>query len=110
MFSLAISPQELNKYQLQPVLIENNISTLTSRTKSNNQDVMNLLKILSTNLTPNQHEYGYSILEQNKDISSTSYTDLDIVHSNKIQHKINLTDDFPFKQFHHQCLKKFEII
>lgn len=83
--------------ELHPVLIED-VQPQTTSTDSENQDVMNLVKISSTNLTQNQQQYGYRILEQNKDIFSTS--DTDIGHSNRVQHKINMNDEVPFKQRH----------
>lgn len=53
--------------ELHPVLIED-VQPQTTSTNSENQDAMDLVKISSTNLTPNQQQYGYRILEQNKDI------------------------------------------
>ena len=60
--------------------------------------VIDLLKIPTTNLTQDQHQQAHRMLDHSKDIFSTS--DTDIGHSNRVQHKIHLDDNTPFKQRH----------
>lgn len=77
-----------------------------------NQDVMNLVKMSSSNLTQNQQQYGYRILEQNLDIFSIS--DTDFGHSNRVQHTININDEVLSSkdtgESRHQCSKTFKTI
>lgn len=95
--TVKIPPPKALLCELHPVLIEDVLPQTTS-TNSENQAAINLVKISSTNLTPHQQQYGYRILEQNKDIFSMSNTD--IGHSNRVQHKININVEVPFKQRH----------
>ena len=81
--------------ELQPVLIED-IQPHTDLPPGD--QVIDLLKISTTNLTQDQHQQAHRMLDHNKDIFSTS--DTDIGHSNRVQHKIHLDDNTPFKQRH----------
>lgn len=82
--------------EIQPVVIEEEIPK--PNFSNNSDDIMNLVKISTTNLTNYQQQQVYNMIQQNRDIFSIS--DTDIGHNNKVKHKINLDDDTPFKQRH----------
>lgn len=82
--------------KIQPVVIEEEIPKPIFG--ENSDDIMNLIKISTTNLTNYQQQQGDNIIKQNRDILSTS--DTDVEHNNKVKHKMNLDDDTPFKQRH----------
>lgn len=55
--SVKIPPPKALLCELHPVQIED-VQSQTTSTNSDNQDAMELVKISSTNLTPNQQQYG----------------------------------------------------
>lgn len=54
--------------------------------------------ISTTNLTNYQQQHVDNIIEQNRDILTTS--DTDIGHNNKVKHKMNLDDETPNQRHH----------
>ncbi|XP_061192183.1 uncharacterized protein LOC133200390 [Saccostrea echinata] len=85
--------------ELQPVMIEEVQASADALTEVSPPDkIMDSLKISNKFLSHDQLQESYKVLKNNKDIFSTSESD--IGHSIRVQHKIHLNDETPFKQKH----------
>ena len=91
--SIKVTPRSL-LCEIQPVTIEE----VQSPPQQPCHDLLDLVKISDDNLWTTEQEIAKDILLQNKDIFSMGETD--IGHTDRVQHKILLTDDIPFKQRH----------
>lgn len=84
--------------EIQPVTVENNqIQNNNSTVDTSFTKVMEQMKI-SSDLSPQQLEKTKLLLQQFPEIFSTG--DTDIGHSTFVKHRIELTNEIPFKQRH----------
>ena len=78
--------------EIQPVTLENN-------PQPSSEEITNILdqmEITKSNLTEDQFQQGIQLITSFMDIFSK--TDDDVGHTDTVKHRIDLTDDKPFKQ------------
>ena len=82
--------------ELQPVNVD--FSYKISESKDSEESILDQISVETVGLTETEVEKIKHLLVEHKDIFSTG--DTDIGHCTFVEHKINLTDDTPFKQRH----------
>ena len=82
--------------ELQPVTVD--MTYQVSSTDNTEESIQDTLEIQTDGLSEKETKEIEDLLTKHKDIFSTGETD--IGHCTFVQHKINLTDEIPFKQRH----------